>query len=131
MSLKRQRIIMKLTELAVGENVRADLINAIMHRQKRPVRLYAWTVDPACNLAESAFFTQKDATKDWFITKRVWESPEPGGVVVHSWEIPVPELVKYIKEGCIHNIPIPKDAKIEVATPPSGLHGDIQQAVSS
>jgi len=120
---------MKLTELAVGENLRLELINAIMHRQKHFVRLHAWKVTSADNLAESAFFTQKDATKDWFLTKRVWESPEPGGVVVYSWEVAVPDLVKYIKEGCIHNIPLPKEAKMEVATPPSGLHGDIQQAL--
>jgi hypothetical protein len=120
---------MKLTELAVSDSLRSELIDAIMHRQKRSIRLYAWKVTATDNLAESAFFSQKDATKDWYVTKRIWESPEPGGVIVYSWDITVPDLVKYIKEGCIHNIPFPKDAKIEVATPPSGLHVDIQQAI--
>jgi hypothetical protein len=94
------------------------------------VKLYAWKVDPSDNLAERAFFSQRAALTDWYAQERIWEEDEPPkGVVIHEWEICVDDLIPLIKGGKVLNSRLTEDARIEVATMPSDLYGDIQQAL--
>jgi hypothetical protein len=130
MSLRRQRQVLKLSELDADPKIRQKLIEGIIRRKHRKVKLYAWKVDPSDNLAERAFFSQRAALTDWYAQERIWEEDEPPkGVVIHEWEICVDDLIPLIKGGKVLNSRLTEDARIEVATMPSDLYGDIQQAL--
>ena len=131
MSLRKQRIILKLTELEISPSTRREIIESILKKKKKTTRLYAWKVDSK-KIAEEAFLTKNDAVKNWYLTKRVWEQEEEyPGVLMYSWEASPEEFTKYIQAGKVVKIPLGEEAQNEVVTPPSTLHKDIQNTLKA
>jgi len=131
MSLRRQRQVLKLSELKIEPKIRQQLVEGIIRRTQRTVKLYAWKVSSPDNLAEQAFFSQRAALTDWYAENRVWEKDEPPkGVVIHEWDICADDLIPCIKGGKVLNMSLTEGARIEVATMPSDLYEDIQQALA-
>jgi len=122
--------VLKLSELEVDSKTRQKLIESIIRRTQRTVKLYAWKINTVDNLAEQAFFSQRAALTDWYAQNRVWEQDDPPkGVVVHEWAVCADDLVPNIKGGKVVNMALTGGAKIEVAIMPSDLYADIQQVL--
>jgi hypothetical protein len=130
MGIRRQWKIVKLSQLSTDESVRNRLIESIMRRQKAQVQLYAWDTNAACDATPRAFFSENEAVRDWYVKTRVWEEAKcPSGVVLRKWSMGVDELLQYVKEGEVRNVPIPPTVEMDVGIIPSTLHEDMQQTL--
>jgi hypothetical protein len=129
MSLRKQRTMLKLTELKISPEIRKTLVESILNKQSSPLRLYAWDITYK-DTAQEAFFTKNDAIKDWYTAQRIWEQErECPGVLLYSWELPPAELTKYIQNGKVAKIPLSENCQKEIVTPPKNFHQDMQQTV--
>ena len=130
MGIRRQWKIVKLSQLAMDEQVRGSLIESIMRRKKAQVTMFAWSASD--DYAPQAFFSEHDAVRDWYVKKRIWEEDIcPSGVVLHTWKMGVDELLRCAKNGEVRNVPIPPTVEMDVGIIPSTLHEDMQRTLES
>lgn len=119
---------MKLAQVPMDTELRQRLVDALVKRKKSSIKVYCW--EDKNGIAPEAFLSQSQAVTSWYVKKRLWEQEEiPRGAVVYQWEIPLDELLEFIEEKKICNIPIPKKRLMEVAILPSELHQDLRQTV--
>jgi len=128
MGVKRQWKVMKLRSLSINEDIRKQLIHDIISRKNPTISLYAWNVRD--DIAEEAFFAQRDALRDWYLKNRKWESEtESTGVLVHHWKVDANQLLKHVSSGRVRNAPLAENADVDVAVIPSSLQLDMQRTL--
>ncbi len=121
---------MKLWSLPIHEDTRKQLIHDIISRRNPVISLYAWDVRDG--IAEEAFFTQRDALRDWYLKNRKWESEtESMGVLVHHWKVDTNQLLKHVSDGRVRKAPLAENADVDVAVIPSSLQLDMRQTLQN
>lgn len=132
MGVKRQWKVMKLRQLPIDEDVRAQLVKDIISRKCPAIQLYAWDVhhEGVHLIAKQAFFNQQQALKNWYISKRLWEKESPpAGVVVYAWKTDVDNITKHAKGASLREIALPRKREMDVAILPSSIQEDIQRTL--
>lgn len=131
MSVKRQWKIMKLAKLPIEEEVRSKIITDILRYKHPSINMYAWKVSSS-GVAEEAFFSPREAVKNWYVSQKLWEKAEiPKGIVVHTWKTQVEEILHHISDNSVRNMTLTENRKIAVAISPSELHEEVQRTLGN
>lgn len=128
MGVKRQWRLMKITELPLDEEVKRKVVDKIIRQRSAKLTLYCWQNENG--VAPEAFFSKKDAVKNWYIKNHLWEQEDiPKGVLLYEWSISLNMVTEHIKDGKVCNVPIDKNSTLEVALSLKNLHEELKQTV--
>ena len=121
---------MKLAGLPIEEDVRKKLVEDILRHKKPKISLFAWNV--SSGIAEEAFFSPREAVKNWYVTQKVWEKEEiPKGILVHTWKTNVENILSHTSNNSVRKIPLTESQKIQVGISPSKLHEEVQRTLEN
>jgi hypothetical protein len=134
MSVRRTWKITKLASIkALTPSLRKEIIEDIVRHHPKIINLYAWDVNE--NIADSAFFSAKSTLGDWLRQKGAklkFENKDvPQKLVLHEWSIKATDIIRYIHEQQIRNIPVPLNHIQFDIDIPSYIFEDILQTLKN
>jgi hypothetical protein len=132
MSVRNIWRIQRINDLKLPVAVRNSLIESIVAKQGKVVTLVAWDVDYT-STAKKAFLSEKQTILDWVKTEGVKALHEntsiPRTVRLISWEMNLQEAIKFISEGEIKDIPVPKTNKKRYIPIPKEIFNGIRESL--